>query len=607
MLIYLKKSKMKKHIITILILITCALFIYFNVQKPKQYKVIEALGADYICVDLNNNNNCENEEKFKIFGISAFPQKFGKQTEFIKERYLIEEKDSVVLGVMGKDFTEKTLLNRFIEINILDTMNDNYKPAKIIFNNEDFAQTLLKKGWVLASNNGNYKIYENMPAIKKNIKFSKNFNYQLRNNKNGKIHTLDCEYGRMSSDYEIGIFNDAKYKKDFCQYCHKENKKTQKALEKLSFDYLNKDIKVYFLDFTKQLKPDSTCSKEACKILLQNINNSKESIDFAIYGFGKVPKIKEALINASNRGVKIRCILDENSKNENPYEMTDVLKSSLKDCKTDYINTESTKFNNFIMHNKFFIFDNSRVWLGTANISETDLSGFSANNVILIDSSRLAEIYEAEFERMYDGDFHTRKSLNSSELPTFKIGETIVKIAFSPQNRTISNHLIKMINNAKKSIYIETFIITHKEFAQSLVDAKNRGVDVKIIVDATGAANNYSMVNFLRNNGIKVKVENYAGKMHMKTLLIDGEYFISGSLNLTKSGDQYNDENLVFIKNTQLTKKSTDFFNYIWLKIPDKYLYRNAAAESKESTGSCNDGIDNDYNGKIDSEDEKCR
>ena len=607
MLIYLKKNKMKNHIITILIFIVCALFIYFNAQKPSQYKVIEVLGADYICIDLNENNKCDGNEKFKLFGISAFPQKFGKQTLFIKERDFIEEKDSVVLGVMAKDFTSKTLLNKFVEINILDETNKNYRLAKIILNNEDYAQTLLKNGWALAPNNENYKIYENMPAVKNNIKFSKNFNYKLRNNKNGKIHTLDCEYGRMSSDYEIGIFDDEKYKNDYCQYCHNGNKKEEKTTEKANYDYLTDNIKVYFLDSSKQLKPKTTCETQACKILLNNINNAQKSIDFAIYGFGNVHEIEKALIKASERGVKIRYVVDENSKNENIYKKTPALKDALKNYKTDYISEETTKFNDFIMHNKFFIFDEDSVWLGTANISETDLSGYSTNNVIFIKSSELAKIYKAEFERMYEGNFHTRKASSSNELPTVKIGGSTLKIGFSPQDRIISNHLINMIKSSKKSIYIETFIITHKAFAQSLVEAKKRGVDVKVIVDATSSSNNYSMVKYLRDNGVKVKVENYAGKMHMKTLIIDDDYFISGSMNLTKSGDQYNDENLVFIKNAQLTKNAKEFFNHLWSIIPDKYLYRNISAESKESIGSCDDGIDNDYNGKIDSGDEKCK
>ena len=41
--------------------------------------------------------------------------------------------------------------------------------------------------------------------------------------------------------------------------------------------------------------------------------------------------------------------------------------------------------------------------------------------------------------------------------------------------------------------------------------------------------------------------------------------------------------------------------------VPDKYLKFNPKAESYESIGSCSDGVDNNFNGKIDKEDELCR
>ena len=93
----------------------------------------------------------------------------------------------------------------------------------------------------------------------------------------------------------------------------------------------------------------------------------------------------------------------------------------------------------------------------------------------------------------------------------------------------------------------------------------------------------------------------------MKTLIIDDEYFISGSMNLTKSGEKYNDENMLIIKNKEIVKQATGFFNYIWKQIPDKYLTKNPRPESKESIGSCEDGIDNNYDGKSDKGDNSCK
>ena len=49
------------------------------------------------------------------------------------------------------------------------------------------------------------------------------------------------------------------------------------------------------------------------------------------------------------------------------------------------------------------------------------------------------------------------------------------------------------------------------------------------------------------------------------------------------------------------------YFNYLWDIIPNKYLKYTPSAESKDSIGSCFDGVDNNFNGKIDIEDEKCQ
>ena len=133
-----------------------------------------------------------------------------------------------------------------------------------------------------------------------------------------------------------------------------------------------------------------------------------------------------------------------------------------------------------------------------------------------------------------------------------------------------------------------------------------RGVDVKIIIDATGVHSTGSKIKNLREQGIKVKVENYAGKIHSKSIIVDSKYTIVGSMNFSYSGENKNDENMVIIQDEKLAQFYRGFFEYLWAKIPDKYLNRNVRAEGKDSIGSCYDGIDNNFDGKIDSQDEGC-
>ncbi len=140
-----------------------------------------------------------------------------------------------------------------------------------------------------------------------------------------------------------------------------------------------------------------------------------------------------------------------------------------------------------------------------------------------------------------------------------------------------------------------------------MLRAKNRGVDVKIIIDATNTHASRSKVKYLRNSGLPIKVENYAGKVHSKSIIIDDRYVVAGSMNFSNSGENKNDENVLIIEDSRLASYYKGFFNYLWTKIPDKYLKQGVRAEGKYSIGSCSDGIDNNFDGKVDKDDIGCR
>ena len=157
------------------------------------------------------------------------------------------------------------------------------------------------------------------------------------------------------------------------------------------------------------------------------------------------------------------------------------------------------------------------------------MSEFNSNAIAVINSKEVANIYRQEFEQMFSGRFHNTKlkTVNNKVL----LGDTELSIYFSPQDKTTINALLPLINNAKQYIYIPTFLITDKNIANALISAHNRGVDIKIITDALNASVKHSKHGLLRKNGLLVKAENYAGKMHSKSMIIDDMYTIIGSMN----------------------------------------------------------------------------
>ena len=88
---------------------------------------------------------------------------------------------------------------------------------------------------------------------------------------------------------------------------------------------------------------------KACRVLINKINNAKKSIDFAVYGIDSQDELILALNNAKKRGVIVRGVSDSNEFGEVTYK--DILK--LKNIPITLDNSR------YIMHNKFFIIDDT--------------------------------------------------------------------------------------------------------------------------------------------------------------------------------------------------------------------------------------------------------
>lgn len=403
-------------------------------------------------------------------------------------------------------------------------------------------------------------------------------------------------------------------------------------------------IKVITSSPLTYIAPNKSCESEVCLELINLIEDAEDTIDFAVYGLRGQDEVLNALINAQKRGVKVRGVIDKDIFNKNYYSDTYLLEENFESIRSDYENDlqtlslinnqkyadkcerpkghegplqcfegkgyaskEKLKFSGDIMHNKFFILDGEYIWTGSANISNTGTGGYNANVIASIKSKYLADHYLIEFEQMFkDGNFHRSKKKLKKQDIRININGQQVELFFSPQGYTMNRGVIPLIKEAKKSIDVSTFFLTHKNVSKELVAAKNRGVEVRVIIDATSATNGYSKHNYLREKGISVKVENWGSKMHMKSAIIDKKHLILGSMNWTSAGESKNDENTLIIKNANDSKSYQRFFDLLWNSIGKKWLLIDPLAESHDSFTSCNDGIDNDFDRLIDSKDKGC-
>jgi phosphatidylserine/phosphatidylglycerophosphate/cardiolipin synthase-like enzyme len=104
----------------------------------------------------------------------------------------------------------------------------------------------------------------------------------------------------------------------------------------LSTTSFSSDINIVFNSPINKTGPSDLCTTEICKSLTQLINSSKESIDFAIYGLRGQDEILNALINAKNRGIKIRGVIDKDISDDNYYSDTHLIEEYFQNTKSDY-------------------------------------------------------------------------------------------------------------------------------------------------------------------------------------------------------------------------------------------------------------------------------
>ena len=129
--------------------------------------------------------------------------------------------------------------------------------------------------------------------------------------------------------------------------------------------------------------------------------------------------------------------------------------------------------------------------------------------------------------------------------------------------------LLYNIDNAKESIDFAIYGIAEQDrIFEALVNAQKRGIELKIIIDETSVKGKYVNVDYIKQNGIDLKIENWAGKMHMKSIIIDDDILVIGSMNFTKQGEKMNDENCVVIKNSQILNSAyKKIFFKLWNSI----------------------------------------
>ncbi|MDB5990489.1 MAG: phospholipase family protein [Herbaspirillum sp.] len=135
-----------------------------------------------------------------------------------------------------------------------------------------------------------------------------------------------------------------------------------------------------------------------------------------------------------------------------------------------------------------------------------------------------------------------------------------LQAAFSPWD-DVEGLIVGALADAHSEILVQAYLLTSKKIVGALRQAQQRGVTVKILLDAAQVAAMPAAQKqqaILRNDGIAVWGETNYTNAHNKVIVIDAETadatLITGSYNFTWSAQHKNAENILIVRgNPQLT------------------------------------------------------
>lgn len=124
--------------------------------------------------------------------------------------------------------------------------------------------------------------------------------------------------------------------------------------------------------------------------------------------------------------------------------------------------------------------------------------------------------------------------------------------------------IAEILSSAKRYVYVAVYSFTSDLLADYLIELKNRGIRIRVVVEEQQVNVKGSEYEKLKRAGVDVKVDGNPDLMHHKFAVIDDEIVITGSYNWTAGAEDKNDENIVVIRDGEVAELYRNEFDRIW-------------------------------------------
>lgn len=138
-----------------------------------------------------------------------------------------------------------------------------------------------------------------------------------------------------------------------------------------------------------------------------------------------------------------------------------------------------------------------------------------------------------------------------------------VSTYFSPRLGA-AGQVIGFIDHCTSTLDIAVYAMTHNNIRDAILQAKVRGVVVRVITDDLQSRNKWADDETLEAAGIEVRRDTQSGAMHHKFCIGDADAIITGSFNWSANADQRNAENFVIIRLSYVVKLFQAEYDRIW-------------------------------------------
>lgn len=255
---------------------------------------------------------------------------------------------------------------------------------------------------------------------------------------------------------------------------------------------------------------------------------------------------------------------------------------------------------NYRNHRKIVVIDGKIGYVGGFNVGDEYVNKgkqfkFWRDTHIRIRGEAVSELNK---RFIFDWDYASGEKMGNMSMyfPNIDvIGDVGIQIVSSGPDHMeeyIKNSYMKIINNAKNYVYIQTpYLVPDSPMMEAIKISALSGVDVRIIVP--GAPDHFFMewmlsanIGLLIEYGVKIyRYDN--GFIHAKTIVADGEVCSIGTANLDIRSFKLNFEVNAFIYNEKVAKEQENIFLEDQLKsklvIKEEYDKRSRNLKIKES------------------------